>query len=582
MRWLARMTPVVRSAAGGRSVFRFAGFELDQRRAELRDPDGACIKLRPKTFSLLQLLLENAGRVVSKQEIIDALWPTVHVGEDGLFQCVREARVALADHRREMIKLVPGRGYILTVEVTDDSVARPESAPPAEDALVPAGPGKEEPAAGRPRGRGRMIAAAVIGLCVIVSLVVGVSVFGPDALSRRQPPALVVIPIIDASDDPEGVEMASAITARLIDGLARIDGIRVVTAPPEQVSSLSTKTDFILRGELRRTGPSWTLQARMIRTATGEVLAVADASVDGSGRDLELQQSRLTAGVGHLVARRLNHLLYGGGAPIAIPAPPTDGAQVAIDQASASINQTSRERFGVAEAILQDALAADPENIDLAVALSALQLRGYQMAWYSPREAAAVKAGAEATLERALRVKPNYIPVSETYCRFLSATNRFVESLVECSRTLGQDPWNGLALYHVGLGQIYLGRFEDALATFQQADRFDTPQVSRWTWLLGAGWANILLGRPEAALPWLHRSIAITPASGRSHMLLAAAYQQTGRIDEARAAMQEGLRLRPGSTALNVATPSTNASPAYVQASQQLMPVMIQLGLPER
>jgi tetratricopeptide (TPR) repeat protein len=127
---------------------------------------------------------------------------------------------------------------------------------------------------------------------------------------------------------------------------------------------------------------------------------------------------------------------------------------------------------------------------------------------------------------------------------------------------LSFDPWNGLALYLIGLGKLHLGRFDDALATFLQADRFDTPQVSRWTWLLGAGWANVLNGHYEEALPWLQRSIAITPASGRPQMLLAAAYLKVGRIDEAKAAMQEGLKLRPGSTALNIALPRKNASPA--------------------
>ncbi|HWW11240.1 MAG TPA: tetratricopeptide repeat protein, partial [Brevundimonas sp.] len=398
----------------------------------------------------------------------------------------------------------------------------------------------------------------------------------------RRPPAIVVIPIIDTSADPEGAEMAAAITARLIDGLARVNTIRVVMAQPEQAASLPTEhTDFVIRGELRRTGRSWSLQARMIRTATGEVLAVAGSSVEGNGSDLELQQSRLTAGAGHLLAQRINDLT-GSGAQTAASDSSAGGARFVIDQASASINQTSRERFGIAEAMLQDALAAEPDNIDLAVALAGLQLRGVQMAWYTPQEVVAIQAQSQATLERARRVKPNSIPVAETYCRFLSATNRFVESLVECSRTLSLDPWDGLALYHVGLGQVHLGRFDDALATFQQADRLDTPQVSRWTWLLGAGWANLLLGRPAAALPWLQQSIAITPASGRSHMLLAVAYQQTGRIDEARAAMREGLRLRPGSTALNIAPPYKNASPAYVQASEHLIRVMVQAGLPER
>lgn len=562
-------------------MFRFAGFELDQRRAELRGPDGVPIKLRPKTFSLLLLLAANAGRVVSKQEVIDALWPTVHVGDDGLFQCVREVRVALGDGRREILRLVPGHGYILAVEVTHDPVPVAGSAPSDPVPLAPTDPGKAGPGVPSRRWRGRMIAATIIGLCVIVGLVAGAFAFGPKPMFGRGAPAVAVVPIIDVSNDPEGGEMAAAITARLVDGLARIDTIRVITAQPEQAPSPPPQADFVVRGELQRVGRSWTFQARMVRTATGEVLAVAGASVDGSGHDLELQQSRLTAGAGNLLARRLNDLLEGG-IPIAAQGSPAGRSRFAIDQANASINQTSRERFGVAEAMLHEALAGDPENIDLAVALAGLQLRGIQMAWYSPQDAVAARAQAEATLERALRVKPDYIPVAESHCRLLSATNRFVESLVACSRTLGQNPWNGLALYHVGLGQIYLGRFEDALATFQQADRFDTPEVSRWTWLLGAGWANVLLGRPEAALPWIQRSIAITPASGRSHMLLAAAYQQTGRTDEARAAMQQGLRLRPGSTALNVATPSTNASPAYVQASKQIIAAMVEAGLPER
>ncbi|WP_137046148.1 tetratricopeptide repeat protein [Pseudolabrys sp. FHR47] len=172
--------------------------------------------------------------------------------------------------------------------------------------------------------------------------------------------------------------------------------------------------------------------------------------------------------------------------------------------------------------------------------------------------------------------------VGETYCRFLSATNHFAESLVTCARTLSFDPWNGLAHFLVGLGQMHLGRFEDALATFRLADRYDTPPVSRWTWLVGVGWAYLVLGDAESAVPWLQRSIAITPATGRTHMLLAAAYQQLGRTDEARAAMQQGLKLRPGTTALTVAPPMKNASPAFKESSDQQIQFMTAAGLPER
>ena len=102
--------------AGG-DVLRFSGFELDPERAELRAPDGATIRLRPKTLEILRLLAGNAGRVLSKQQLMETVWPNVHVGEDSLFQCIREIRTALGDEERQLIKLVSGRGYLFEAEV---------------------------------------------------------------------------------------------------------------------------------------------------------------------------------------------------------------------------------------------------------------------------------------------------------------------------------------------------------------------------------------------------------------------------------------------------------------------------------
>jgi Flp pilus assembly protein TadD len=172
--------------------------------------------------------------------------------------------------------------------------------------------------------------------------------------------------------------------------------------------------------------------------------------------------------------------------------------------------------------------------------------------------------------------------VLEAYCRFLAATYQFTESLVACARALSFNPWNGSALYNLGAAQLRLGRFEDALATFKQADRFDTPEVSRWTWLLGAGWTSLYMGRNEDAVFWLERSIAITPASGRPLMLLAVAYQRLGRPDEAKAALARAMELWPGSTVLNARQPPGNASPAYRETSQLVNRTLVEMGLPER
>lgn len=573
-------------------MLRFAGFALDQRRAELRAPDGEPIRLRPKPFAMLHVFAANAGRVVSKQELMEAVWPNVHVGEDSLFQCIREIRTALGDEERQLIKVVSGRGYLFEAEVTGEPAGLGGATEPASDAAeddrkdearVGIGPSGQAAKRGKlPSGsRWRVTGWAFMGLCAIIGLAGAASIFAPDLIFKRKPPAVAVMPIVDAGHDQQGASMAANVTDRIADGLAGIDNIRVVAPRPETTASTekaparSTVADYVLDGTLQRSATAWTLEARVTDTASGEVKWTTSVSVGTESGGIPLQQSRLAAGIGHALAVRINTLLY----PTAETAM-AGNAKVVVEQAIASINQTTRERFAASRTMLENALASQPDNVDLQVALAALQMRGIQMVWFSPDESVSAEDSARSLLKRALQARPNYIPVLEAYCRFLTATNNFVESVVACARVLSFDPWNGSALYQMGLTQIQLGRFEDALATFQQADRFDTPVVSRWTWLLGIGWANLLLGNDEEAVPWLERSIAITPASGRPHMMLAVAYYRLGRVEEAKAALAKGMALRPGSTALNIAPPTRNASPVFLDAGRQIGRILIEIGLP--
>jgi DNA-binding winged helix-turn-helix (wHTH) protein/tetratricopeptide (TPR) repeat protein len=556
-------------------VLRFSGFELDPVRAELRRPDGETIKLRPKALEMLRLFAASAGTVLSKQQLMEAVWPNVHVGEDSLFQCIREIRAALGDDKRQVIRVISGRGYLFDAEVTDTALpAAPAGATPGQPARVE--PGTEaaetnsEPAKRRFDFslRRRTAIAAAVALAILGSAI-AVSTLRPGLIFARGPATVAVMLLADASNDPLVAQMAADVSGRLADGLAKIENIRVLVA-----EAAAPQADFVVKGELQKSEQAWTVRARMTSTATSEVTWTASYSVDLADTDLQLQQSRLAAGVGHALALRINELLNADTRSAA-------NSKVVIEQATAHIKQTSPERFQAAQAMLEKAIAEDPENSDVQIALAALLMRGVQMVWLSPAEREAAEAKAEAMLQQTLRAKPNHIPAHEAYCRFLNATNQFRASLVACARALSFDPWNGIALYHVGLAQIQTGRFEDALATFQQADRFDTPQVSRWTWMIGAGWANLLMDRAEDAVPWLQKSIAITSASGRTHMLLAAAYQQLGKTDEAIAAMEKGRELRPGSTVRNVPTPRKNASPVYLEASERIMQSMAAAGLPE-
>ena len=92
----------------------------------------------------------------------------------------------------------------------------------------------------------------------------------------------------------------------------------------------------------------------------------------------------------------------------------------------------------------------------------------------------------------------------------------------------------------------------------------------------------MLRERYEEALPWLERSLAVTPGTGRTHFALAVAYQKLGRSEEAKAAFAKGLELRPGSTTGNVTLPRKNGSPAFLAAFDRYVRLLAELGMPER
>src|SRR6266436_1112671 len=98
-------------------VMRFDRFALDLARGCLRAGDQT-IDLRPKTFEVLCYLAENAGRLVPKQELFEAVWPDVSVCDDSLVQCIRELRHKLGDDERRLIKTVSRRGYLLDAAVS--------------------------------------------------------------------------------------------------------------------------------------------------------------------------------------------------------------------------------------------------------------------------------------------------------------------------------------------------------------------------------------------------------------------------------------------------------------------------------
>ena len=125
-------------------AWRFDRFTLDLARGALLGPDGAEVPVRPKSFALLRLLVENAGRLLDRDAIMAAVWPDVIVTDESITQCVRDVRRALSDEAQSLLRTVPRRGYLLTAEVSraGPAAAVPEEA--AREAAEPRGAPKGE------------------------------------------------------------------------------------------------------------------------------------------------------------------------------------------------------------------------------------------------------------------------------------------------------------------------------------------------------------------------------------------------------------------------------------------------------
>ncbi|HUK46400.1 MAG TPA: tetratricopeptide repeat protein [Terriglobales bacterium] len=104
------------------SIYQFGEFTLDLGRGAVLK-GAAEVKLRPKVYEALKYFVENPGRLIGKEELIQAVWPDSFVTDDSLVQCTVELRRALDDREQQLLKTVPRRGYLFVAKVTQSRAA---------------------------------------------------------------------------------------------------------------------------------------------------------------------------------------------------------------------------------------------------------------------------------------------------------------------------------------------------------------------------------------------------------------------------------------------------------------------------
>ena len=509
------------------STFRFGTFELQPGERRLL-AGGEAVVVGPRAFDLLVALVQRAGRLVTKEELLDRVWPKLVVEENNLQVQVSALRKILG---QEAIATVPGRGYRFTVTLTDSAAG-------------------SSPALSLGNNRPQAVAPPKTVLASV----------------DENPPSIAVLPFVNMSNDPANEYFADGIAEELLNVLSKIRGLRVASHTsafsfkgskvdiPTVAQKLNVST--ILEGSVRKVGKRVRITVQLVQVATDshlwsetydrdveDIFAVQDDIAQSVVKELrsallgDKRDSSQSAGVKaevlaaskgrgtnpeafrlylqgrSLVSRRTQASVATGiehlrRAVSLDPAYALAWAALAYAQtieAGTGGWKPFEEGYRSAREAANRALELEPDLAEGHGALGLVRL-GYDWDW----------AGAEASIRRALELAPGNADVLRDAAAVVGNIGYLDESIALCRRAIALDPLNAL-------GYRYLG-FYSRLANL-----------------------------PEQAETALNEALALNPFGGLTYAALGDVYLMQRRFPEALAAFEkeshEGLRLRGLATA---------------------------------
>lgn len=298
--------------------YRFGDFELDLGAHQLR-LRGAPVRLERRPFQLLALLVARHGLLVTREELIQALWPprVVIDFDTGLNTLVRKVRQALGDSSDApaFIETVPGLGYRFIAPILQNAATDPP-APPAGNTV--------EARAARPVAARHRRAVLAIAM-----LLVGAAVAYTALTVRNRPPptiSIAVLPFENLTQEEEFNYLAAGLAEDTSASLAQIDltNLRIMGRASALAFADSGKTtaqigrelgvDFVVASSLRAERPKIRITSRLVRVADNVEVWTATfdrelTSVLGLQRELSIAiaeqvRLRLSPRVNAAVARR--------------------------------------------------------------------------------------------------------------------------------------------------------------------------------------------------------------------------------------------------------------------------------------
>lgn len=498
------------------STYAFDDFRLDPRQRLLRLRDDT-VPLTPKAFEMLLVLVESQGRLMTKEELLKAVWADSFVEESNLTQIVFVLRKALGETPdRRYILTIQGKGYRFVGDVKvipGDGEAQLPAVMGASDVVQSAADVPSHPlrrSSDRSTGwTRRWIFAAALALLLLTALA-GISRWrgARTAPEPRGRVMLAILPFQNLTGDPAQDYLSDGMTEEMISQMGNLDpqhlGVIARTSvmhyktsqePLDQIAR-ELGVQYVLEGSVWRDADKMRVTAQLIQMK--DQTHVWARQYDGDLSSLLVLQSEIALEIADEIQLTLG--APGHGAPARVAAGPPQNAE-AYDlylRARYFWNQRTVEGFNRAIDYFQQAIAKDPSNArayaGLADSYTLLDsYRGDPPGELLPKaRVAALKAleldeslseahtslalivedydcdwkTAEKEYRRAIELNPNNATAHQWYAEYLGWLGRFDEALVESERARELDPLS--LIIAVDNGQIfyYSRQYDLALAKF--------------------------------------------------------------------------------------------------------------------
>lgn len=499
--------------AAGPKVKSFGPFRLDAANHSLRrGPER--LSITPKSFDVLRYLVENAGRLVSQNELLEALWQETYINPEVLRKYILEIRKALGDRASHplYIETQTKRGYRFVAPVTDVDAAEPGH---------PAASAREQNAASDPFTlrsedfrRLNPQAKLAIPLALALILVLAASAYFWRTRTRahaRQLSAasIAVLPFADLSPDHDQEYFADGLSEQLINSLTKAPGLKVVgrssafqfKGQNEDVRGVGQKLGVanVLEGSVREEGNRVRITAALIKVDDGfqlwsesydrEINDIFEAQ-DEIARDvtaaLQVKLLSPTASGNSAASQNTNpeaYQAYLQGQYFVARGQNKDDLEKALAYANqavkldanfapawaqrSSVLQTRAtvaliepdEGFREARESAQKAIALDP-NLPAGYLTLGLIQTNHDWDW----------DGANASFNKAASLAPGNADVAGNQAYLARDMGRLDDAIGLYQRAIAEDPLR--ANFHLALGYVLysVGRYDEALAALDRAE----------------------------------------------------------------------------------------------------------------